>query len=444
MSNHIQTDRYRIWPYAPFTEPVPVPDRAFDDPDGLLCLKINKAYIPYLLGLVGVLIYPDMFEASAGETAQKLAAQRFINLQAYLTALLEGCIMTEVRQNSENPCILEYSDDDGETWAQFANLQLCPPLMILGQDGLPEVTSDGGATYHRPDRPQPPAQPTPPVGEDSLCLASQNVVNVMVATYEQTVSYFVNDVQVLIAVAGVISLIALFIFFPPDFPAALTAFIELWTLMTTITADTFDSDKQHTFLCDLKCHGEINDGVVTFNYNEVLNAVNSRWGIGGINAWTLVSYLLVIIGADGLNWAATAQSATTADCSDCGCNCDEPIEQGVPYQDFPVIPIGILAAYNQVVGQGGLWYADAEGDGGTWTMTLDHTVLVTKVAFACNSYGGAEITITVGGLSHTTGYGGLVVWELPAPTSASEIVIVQSSIPSNIRLSFNSFEIFYC
>jgi hypothetical protein len=139
----------------------------------------------------------------------------------------------------------------------------------------------------------------------------------MAAFYPQVVAYFNNGVNVIVVVTGVISLIAIMLYFTPDFPAALTAFTELWSFMTTIVAFPFSSDDQATFLCDLYDNATLTDGVVTVDYTAVIDAVGGRWGVGSFNEWTLVDYLLQIIGADGLDRSLTVQSSVEADCSGC-------------------------------------------------------------------------------------------------------------------------------
>jgi hypothetical protein len=50
-----------------------------------------------------------------------------------------GCgVLTSVRQHPDYPCLLQYSEDDGETWITFADILLCPVL-----PGAP--TDDGEA-----------------------------------------------------------------------------------------------------------------------------------------------------------------------------------------------------------------------------------------------------------------------------------------------------------
>jgi len=307
---------WRIYPWGSFNSLIAPPPVAPDADGENLSLCINRQYLPYLLGAIAPLTFPDFYTGDSD--AQALAANYFQQVFYMLISAGACPLPFDVRQNTENPCLLEKSDDGGATWTTFANLQLCPPLLQLGQGGVVETSSDGGATY-TPIPAQPPdVQPTPPVGQDQKCLACQNAVNVMAAFYVQVVAYFNNSVNVIIVVTGFISLVAIMIAFPVDFPFALAAFTELWGFMTTIVSYEFSSDDQATFLCDLYNNATLTDGVVTFDFSAVIDAVDSRWFLGSFNQWTLISYLLQVIQSAGLNNAATVQSATAADCSGCG------------------------------------------------------------------------------------------------------------------------------
>lgn len=307
---------WRIYPWAAFNSELDPPSVSPTADGEQLSLCINRQYLPYLLGAISPLTFPDFYTGTSDE--QALAANYFQQVFYMLISAGECVLPFDVRQNTENPCILEKSDDGGDTWTPFANLQLCPPLLKLGQGGVVETSSDGGETY-APIEPAPPIpQPPPPVGQDQLCIACQNTVNAMSALYDQTKTYFTDGVNVIIVVTGVISLVAILFFIPLDFPAALTAFTELWGIMTELVGFDFSSDDQATFLCVLYENATLTDGVVSYNFTAVQDDVNGRWSPLSFNQWTLLSYLLAVIGSDGLNNSATVQSATSADCGSCG------------------------------------------------------------------------------------------------------------------------------
>lgn len=330
---------WRIYPWASFNSLIDAPPVTPDASGEQLSLCINRQYLPYLLGAIAPLTFPDFYNGDSD--AQALAANYFQQVWFMLLTAGECPLPFDVRQNEENPCILEKSEDGGATWTPFADLTHCAPNLIIGQSGGLEISTDNGTTYTPIEGGTPAPQPTPPEGQSQKCIAAQNGVNVMVALYQQTVTYFNDGVNVIIVVTGVISLIAIMLLLPEDFPFALTAFTELWGFMTTIVAFEFSSDDQKTFLCDLLCAMTIDGaGVASVNFTQVVDAVDGRWGLTEINQWTLISYLLQIIGSQGLNASLAVQSATTADCTDCPCNWCYDFDFTASEQGFTLVNVG--------------------------------------------------------------------------------------------------------
>lgn len=68
---------WRLFPYAPFIDPLPRPTVDPDQPE-TVCIELNREYIPYIIGALETLIYPDMFVGTTPE--QQLAKDRFENL----------------------------------------------------------------------------------------------------------------------------------------------------------------------------------------------------------------------------------------------------------------------------------------------------------------------------------------------------------------------------
>lgn len=94
--------RYNIFPYAPFTEPLVTPSNNPDD-EPMQCYRFNAEYIPYITGALQTLIQYDAF---AGDlTAQTLAVgrfQRLINMlqlndqECDIAVTVEGCNATPI------------------------------------------------------------------------------------------------------------------------------------------------------------------------------------------------------------------------------------------------------------------------------------------------------------------------------------------------------------
>ena len=310
------TNPYLIKLYAPFKRALPIPTTdVFDNPTIQLCL--NAEWAAYLLGALEPLRWDDLWQGS------DLAAKEHVlgQVQALMFALTgEGScdMLVDVRQNTGSPCLLQKTDD-GETWVTFANLQKCPPKLRLGPTGGTEYSTDDGETWTPIDTPPIPVR-VPVEGQDDKCLAAANAVEVMRQTWLEFDRLFGTGATPYVIAAGIISLLAIIIFYPPAFAAVLVFFLELYALMSSITGDDFDSDKQDELRCILYCASEITDGVVTFNFSEVYDQVHSMWTpVVNYNVWTAMDYLLNIVGSDGLNraGATTAVTEATCDCVDC-------------------------------------------------------------------------------------------------------------------------------
>lgn len=68
---------WREFPYAPFLNPMPPPEIDPHVPD-LICVQFNREYLPFVIGALRTLIYPDMYEGTQEET--ELASMRFEKL----------------------------------------------------------------------------------------------------------------------------------------------------------------------------------------------------------------------------------------------------------------------------------------------------------------------------------------------------------------------------
>jgi hypothetical protein len=99
-----------------------------DDPDATpyRCFHIHVDYIPALIALCDYYCYPDAFLGN--ETERQEAAARFVNLQIMLMQSNLPCGEGEgmlLRQNLINPCLLEFSNDAGATWALAFDYSIC-------------------------------------------------------------------------------------------------------------------------------------------------------------------------------------------------------------------------------------------------------------------------------------------------------------------------------
>lgn len=219
----------------------------------------------------------------------------------------------EVRQNPSEPCRLEYRKTPYETWIQFADLQLCPPLIRQGEDGRLETSPDGGETWEDVPYPIPPRDPEN--GDlDNRCLASENAVVVIEGLSERLQSEYANTTNVL-ALAGVaIAFLTAVIFFPLTLIAAIPIVLGLLALAGFGSTNFNDNDRDD-LLCLLYCQSYTSEGQPRFNHEGVIADLIAD----GRPIFLIVRWLVEFIGADGLNRAGAVNAVTEYDCAFCDC-----------------------------------------------------------------------------------------------------------------------------
>jgi hypothetical protein len=120
-----QNDPGAIKRYAPFFKPLDVPTSKIDDAP-YVCVRLNSQWIPFLLGAVETLRWPDLYK---GTEAQIEAATQ--EVERLFLAFAQGNIpcpedaMIQLQQNPEDPCQLQISYDDGQSWELAFDYSLC-------------------------------------------------------------------------------------------------------------------------------------------------------------------------------------------------------------------------------------------------------------------------------------------------------------------------------
>lgn len=153
------------------------------DVEETTCISFNipndREYIAAARGAIYELLNWVHWEKSyvPGDTraSQAAALMRKVILPSFQVG---GCPMPfDVRQNEENPCILEKTED-GENWDEFANLRKCKPKIRILPDGTVEVWDEVNGEWDEaedqtpdPRDEEPPAPEFPPGGDDQ-CIAS--------------------------------------------------------------------------------------------------------------------------------------------------------------------------------------------------------------------------------------------------------------------------------
>jgi len=451
---------WRMPIYAPFTDALPVPTVDPSEEDGIVQVCFNQAYLPYILGALAVYTYDDAFNLQGD--AEPEAVQRFTSLLGIFAAALEGCNMFpfDVRQSEEEPCILEkFVDGD---WVEFANLRLCPPIVRLNINLQVEISFDNGETFEVLTPNEQPPVPLPDPEQVARCVAAASATEAMNALFVQVKSYFNSEIAFLIAVAGVISLAAVYIFFPPAIPLVLEFFVGLWGALSEITDDEFDETTKDDLRCILFCAATEVDGVVTFDFDEVIAEIGERWEAPTLNIWTAIEYLTYIVGEQGLNNAGATGVVTEADCSDCD-DCPECLD----YEDLMFselgsktcigtltsnIECGDNGTYTAAMGRegggavvgvartgGGRWCTvlidlglECEVQGvGVWSYRNDGSGTMTRVVQSFNAAGTLVDSVVTGGVgtgwvqfANTTGWG----------MCRYIYIFIESNIASDIRL----------
>lgn len=329
------------------------------------------SFIAALLELFDLTINGEIYEETVYEIKTETAGAHHVDVTLYPTANLEEfigwggglrkiticgevgiepceeCDPMDVRQNEETPCILEKTED-GETWVEFANLQLCPPLIRQRPDGTIEYSTDDGETWTpvETDTSYDPLYTTPPPQKprtesapDKPCAAARNAALVYIQ--------FANEMATLIENAGgalyfTVGQLALIVQNLLNFNlsasyfnnlSASTAFqLNATSYLTTLALNAVgagvpsaqylresvdDESEQEAIYCALFCASD-EDGNIDYetaieNLNAAVSADDIRADVVG---------LIELMGAGGMASAAsaTAQEFTSDDCDDCDCD----------------------------------------------------------------------------------------------------------------------------
>src|SRR5690349_3955068 len=114
----------------------PLPDDW--SPEGIVCLSIpvpnDSQFIAALIGITDQLKYSFNFARDDTRTGAATVARTWREALASQPITIVDCEgaggVMEVRQNPETPCILEYRNPGDDLWIAFADLTLCPPLIM--------------------------------------------------------------------------------------------------------------------------------------------------------------------------------------------------------------------------------------------------------------------------------------------------------------------------
>jgi len=220
-----------------------------------------------------------------------------------------------------------------DMWLSFVESECgggsCRVIFRVGITGIIEQSEDGGDTWTAPtgdaEVPAVPAREEP-TAEERICLAAANAANVLAQTYEamldawtldQSVTYgqsvFVATMAGLIGVwLGIISVGAINL--------ALGIFATAYEILSNLATDAWDAPFNRDLTCLLREVANEADGVVTFDFQEFQDGLNNIAASNVLETSLLIGqikYMLLWIGADGLNHAGATTAITDYDCSVC-------------------------------------------------------------------------------------------------------------------------------
>lgn len=233
----------------------------------------------------------------------------------------------DVRQNEEEPCILEKSENEGVTWVEWANLQLCPPKIRFNR-GVAQWFNPGtglwedvpGTGDEREDGTYDPPWPegSVPGGQSAECLSAENIL----ATYSTVITQARAGViagQFAVAISATVTgILGIFI------PQAIISTIALALAGICLDLgeaglnDMLDSDTLDLLRCNLYAHAAGDGSFTAEGYNEFYEQLSTDFTSLKLTALQLYFDML---GPVGLSRQGAANDIESADCTECGAWC---------------------------------------------------------------------------------------------------------------------------
>lgn len=331
-----------------------------------VCVRLNipneREHIAAFWGALWLLTYWNQWRRDEDHTgaAVGLVWKDVIQNAWLINEGYEGCeggIMFDVRQNDENPCVLEKSEDGG-AWQAWANLQLCKPsLKIIG--GVPVWVNPATELEEPfdetpPEQPSyPPRAPRPETSDDiARCNAAAAAAQIFATTAREAANQF--------NAGGELSLMLLFIgliFLPLGIAItiglALAAIAsDLLSLVLGVPASEVTPEIEEELQCIIYCNTTISGGVISVNLPQIIGELNAK--SVGADAYALLRAIIETLEEGGMLAALDVQGVE-GDCSACEC-----VETWCHEIDFKVTNGGFVSA-NQGGGSWGSTWASGTG-----------------------------------------------------------------------------------
>lgn len=278
------------------------------------CLTVPRSMLPHVAGALSALTEVWRWEQYGDMSPEDAAHFAVIMLDQFTNECGANVLL---RQNPAIPCILERSDDNGETWQVFADMTLClpdePPEPSPYEDvrynedtGVIEFSLDGGDTWSPvpiPNEPEPTSPYTPqrqPAeganDEEKRCNAADRASRNLSLMYQQTYGAIGAGLM------NTLSQINVFLADLNDFLAGIV-WGTYWDLAKALgfslaldpvhyTAPELTNSQIDILRCLLYEHSTVTNSIVSFDFGAVRDNVIADLGINpGTAVWTHLNYV---------------------------------------------------------------------------------------------------------------------------------------------------------
>lgn len=207
-------------------------------------------------------------------------------------------------------------------------------IRINPDDGHVEELGDDG-TWQPPNGDYAITPPAAREGSDPICLAATNASNVYSQIYESLSDSFsghLGEGAAYIAMATAFAALVQPEFAPITVAIGaffLSVFGILYKVVEFWTADLWDANFTKAFVCVLTSCATNEDGVITFDFNCVGQALYAQVNLFDISELQLrlfiqLTYIIQMTGgSDGLSAAGATTAITEADCDYCEPDCEQ-------------------------------------------------------------------------------------------------------------------------
>jgi len=312
-------------------EPTPI----HPDEPPFVCIQINPAWIPYLIGVLKPMRYPEYWSGTLEENRQaRFDSNNLINqiMQAEECddmVVVNCCCQNTVILHQVNPVTLqlEISIDNGETWQpdpeSAVNTAVAqPPPVPAGISATKCDAATNGASH---------------IGDIIIGCSEQLETALTIFELAVGVCEILLGLALIIISGGLAT---------PAVIAAATALAgAIWAAATAVfnmgkaAFDTYwTQDEKDKILCALYCAIGDNGALTQAEYDQFINKWKSLSTPSP--AFNFVLQAVLAIGLTGLNNLCAYGNAANADCSSCDCACTTGWELSHPEQGDTMTIVG--------------------------------------------------------------------------------------------------------